>query len=291
MTDPWRFQQWAFHTKTGNPARKAVLSMLAMMADMNTGRCEAKQETLAEGCELSERSIRAHLKGLADDGLIARRPQWRRDRGRRGDEFLLLAPDVTEWPDGEQVHPAPLAAPPGEIGNPPRGIQPSGQEQPPLDLNDHSEERARECATPHTSGAEKKADRAGFSEWLAYHREITSSSLPNPGTETRRKLAEAYLKCHAELQANDVEPIEGLKRATRNAFADEFRVEKGYIGPANVLKVVNVLGLAQRQPPSAQQRRPEQEHRPAAGSGYWSETDAREARMAEIRAERAKHVV
>lgn len=111
--------------------------MLAMMADASTGRCEALQETLAEGCEISERSVRAHLVTLEKAGLIARRPQWRRDRGRRGDEFLLLLPGVTEWPDGESVdpvspgvHPANLAAPPGTARYPPRGTQAAGQEQP-----------------------------------------------------------------------------------------------------------------------------------------------------------------
>lgn len=101
--DPWYFQRWAFDVKVGNPVRKAVLSMLAMMADAQTGRCEAKQETLAAGVEAGERAIRGHLSTLEKMGVIARRPQFRRDRGRRGDEFLLLAPGIDEWPDGESV--------------------------------------------------------------------------------------------------------------------------------------------------------------------------------------------
>lgn len=103
MRTPWEFQRWAFERQTGHPTRKALLSMLAMMADAETGRCEAKQTTLAAGIEAGERVVRGHLKALEDAGLIARRPQFRRDRGRRGDEFLLLAPWVTEWPDGEPV--------------------------------------------------------------------------------------------------------------------------------------------------------------------------------------------
>lgn len=100
---PWRFQNWAFETHTGNPVRKAVLMMLAVMADSETGRCEAKQDTLAKGVEAGERSVRAHLKALEESGVIARRPQFRIDRGRRGDEYLLLAPWVTHWPDGQEV--------------------------------------------------------------------------------------------------------------------------------------------------------------------------------------------
>lgn len=99
--DPWAFQRWAFSLKVGNSVRKAVLSMLSMMADSTTGRCEAKQATLAEGVEAGERAVRGHLRALEEAGVIARRPQRRIDGSRRGDEFLLLAPWITEWPDGE----------------------------------------------------------------------------------------------------------------------------------------------------------------------------------------------
>lgn len=99
-TDPWAFQRWAFQTTTGNPVRKAVLVALAVMADTNTGRCEALQETLAQQVEAGERAIRGHLKALETEGVIARRHQYRYDGKRRGDEYLLLAPWVETWPDG-----------------------------------------------------------------------------------------------------------------------------------------------------------------------------------------------
>jgi len=101
--DPWAFQRWAFATTVGNPVRKAVLSMLAMMADSSSGRCEAKQATLAAGVEAGERAVRGHLRALEQAEVIARRPQRRLDGSRRGDEFLLLAPWITEWPDGETI--------------------------------------------------------------------------------------------------------------------------------------------------------------------------------------------
>ena len=153
MTDPWRFQRWAFETKTGNPVRKSVLSMLAMMADATTGRCEAKQDTLAAGVEVTTRAVSNHLRALREMGIIAQRPQFRVDRGRRGDEFLLLAPWVESWPDGQPIdRPTPLNEVPGEQaasqGTPPndvpgedrsggtdpyspRGTERSGQELPP----------------------------------------------------------------------------------------------------------------------------------------------------------------
>lgn len=101
--DPWAFQRWAYQTRVGSPARKAVLMVLSTMADTNTGRCQAKQETLWQACEMGETTIRGHLKALERGGFIARRAQRRADGSRRNDEYLLLAPWVAEWPDGAPV--------------------------------------------------------------------------------------------------------------------------------------------------------------------------------------------
>ena len=101
--DPWAFQRWAFEVRTGNPTRKAVLVSLAVMADTNTGRCEAEQATIAQQIENGERTVRRALADLEAAILIARRHQYRRDGARRCDEFLLLAPWVSEWPDGEAL--------------------------------------------------------------------------------------------------------------------------------------------------------------------------------------------
>jgi hypothetical protein len=133
--DPWALQRWAFGTVTGSSTRKALLSMIAMMADAQTGRCEAKQDTLCTGVEAGERAVRDHLKALVEAGLIARRAQFRKDGSRRGDEYLLLAPWVTEWPDGEPLpdhrqNPPEAESTGGADRYPPRGIEPAGQEQP-----------------------------------------------------------------------------------------------------------------------------------------------------------------
>ena len=135
--DPWYFQRWAFGLKTGGPAPKALMNALAMMADMATGRCEAKVRTLAEGCEMGERTVRTHLAKLEADGYIARRAQYKRDGSRRGDEFLLLAPGITEWPDGDPL-PNPQGGPAGNdpTPSPLSGEAPSpsvaAQEHPPV---------------------------------------------------------------------------------------------------------------------------------------------------------------
>lgn len=128
MKDPWEVQRWAFQQTTGNAARKAVLMALAVMAEMSSGRCEAKIAHLVEWTELSERSVQSHLKLLKETGFIAMRPQWRRDGGQRGNEFLLLLPGVTEWPDGERVQDS---HPPGEVDSTPP-VQPAAPQELPL---------------------------------------------------------------------------------------------------------------------------------------------------------------
>lgn len=141
LTDPWAFQRWAFDTETGNPIRKAVLSMLAMMADTNTGRCEALQETIAKGVEASERAVRGHLRSLEEAGTIARREQRYYDGRRRGDEFLLLAPWVDGWPDGTKVEAKRQEVPPAKRQEVPPTPAPDAAQERPLG-NDQREERA-----------------------------------------------------------------------------------------------------------------------------------------------------
>jgi DNA-binding transcriptional ArsR family regulator len=159
MQDPWHFQRWAFGVTTGNYGRKAVLGALAVMADTNTGRCEAKLATLVQATEMGKRAISGHLKALEEMGLIARRPQFRRDGGRRGDEFLLCAPEITEWPDGTPVHDLPG----GDARNDTTPLSPGASQERPLE-NDHAskqEQRARESA--------RDQPPAGFPDELRPH--------------------------------------------------------------------------------------------------------------------------
>lgn len=184
--EPWHFQQWAFRTIVGGPGPKAVLSGLAIMADTNTGRCEAKVATIAQGTEIAERTVSKHLKVLAEGGFIERRSQFRRDGGRRGDEFLLLAPEVVEWPDGTPVQNRRGGAQEGatpvhaDAGGSPRSE--GGQELPPVDSRPGNasarprEVRFRNRAVP------RRLVEAGV-EALAYFAECTGQSLtPFDGT-------------------------------------------------------------------------------------------------------------
>lgn len=133
LRDPWWFARWAYNTPVGNSNRKAVLVALAIMADSNTGRCEAKIARIAKYTELGERSVSTHLRALAEGGVIARRPQFRADGGRRGDEFLLLPEGTTEWPDGTPVQNL-RGGGEADGTTPPSSV--AGQEQPLVD--DHA---------------------------------------------------------------------------------------------------------------------------------------------------------
>lgn len=99
--DPWAFQRWALEQRAGNSSRKLLLVQLAIMAESNTGTCWPSQRRLAEWCECSERSARLHLRSLEAAGLIDSRPRRRPNGSQTSNEYLLLAPWVTSWPDGE----------------------------------------------------------------------------------------------------------------------------------------------------------------------------------------------
>lgn len=191
MSDPWAFQRWAFATTTGNPVRKAVLSFLATMADSNTGRCEARQGTLAQGVEASERAVRGHLKALEVAGIIARRQQRRRDGSRRGDEFLLLAPWVSEWPDGETVQAADGA-----------GSDRNGSTDPPgTDLPDHAARAAGQEQPERTTTENGRPARAP----------ADTSRIPDDFPEELRPHARIVLpilrRVAADHNAREVKPL------------------------------------------------------------------------------------
>lgn len=192
-TDPWAFQRWAFAQKTGSPARKGLLSALAMMADATTGRCEAKQETLAQHVEVSERSVREHLSALVKDGLIAQRHQYRRDGTRRGSEFLLLAPWITEWPDGEPITGEKASGqeelPATERADNRRPA--AAQEQPPE--NDHSQ---REDPLPPSPASESgSTERLDVLEvWAHYQATFPKGASQRSLDPTRRRVIERALK-------------------------------------------------------------------------------------------------
>lgn len=96
---------WAFKQDIRPSARKFILVALANYAD-EEGVCYPSQKTLASATGQSERSVREHLAGLEEDGIIVR-VQRRRENGTwRSDCFQIVQVDSQPdfFPDnGEQT--------------------------------------------------------------------------------------------------------------------------------------------------------------------------------------------
>lgn len=195
MQDPWAFQRWAFDARVGSPTRKLLLMALATMADSSTGRCQAKQTTLAHWCEVSDRSLRPHLKGLEEQGLIARRAQHRDDGSRRSDEYLLLAPWVSSWPDGQIVrmsHPEESSGrePTGSFASEPTGSLASNQPEAGFRARTTTNGTATTrdsvpSSSPQSAGAPKVTLPDGFPEELRGHLKVVWIVLRGLAAKTR----------------------------------------------------------------------------------------------------------
>lgn len=79
---------WAVKQKVGNATGKAILLMLANYADEG-GRCFPSQETLANECECSKRSILDWLQKFEDMGLLRRERRHGAGGYRRADVLTL----------------------------------------------------------------------------------------------------------------------------------------------------------------------------------------------------------
>jgi hypothetical protein len=79
-----------------------------------------------------------------------------------------------------------------------------------------------------------------FTEWIKDHETVTGMTPPKPGTKARAEVEAAYGARLAEGYS-----LEELKLATRGAFGDEYRRERGYYSPESVLRPKKVHGLAE----------------------------------------------
>ena len=116
---------WALGVRVGNPTRKLILITLADAAN-ERGECWPSQRWLAQVAEVSDRSVRAHLKALQDSGVILREPRWLTTGGRTSDLFRLLGMKEDS------------AGPPQVVSDPPPRNGTSGitKEEPPLEPSD-----------------------------------------------------------------------------------------------------------------------------------------------------------
>lgn len=98
---------WAKRQVTGSPNRKALLMVLAEYSGPHEwepegadGRhfCWPRQDTLAHDTEMTDRSVRTHLAGLEEQGLIRRLARGGSGEGRRSDLIILAVGDDGPMP-------------------------------------------------------------------------------------------------------------------------------------------------------------------------------------------------
>lgn len=166
LRDPWWLQRWARGQRTGDPTRKLILSVLAETADSEHATCHPSQQTLAEWCEVGERTVRGHLGALEEAGLIARRKRFREGGARTSDSILLRAPGVDEWPDGQPVTTGSRRPPAESAGGSP---SPGNGQSSTTALTDGPEERIEEKGRKAAVAGASDSVPDGFPDELRPH--------------------------------------------------------------------------------------------------------------------------
>lgn len=93
---------WAMDQLVGSPTRKLILLTLADAAN-HAGECFPSQARLARVAEVTERSVRSHLKQLEDVGLVARQPRFHPGGGRTSDWYVLGIPENISGGKAEDI--------------------------------------------------------------------------------------------------------------------------------------------------------------------------------------------
>ena len=95
----WQATNWAGKQRTGSPARKLLLLVLANYADEN-GVCWPSQETLANDTEQSVDTVQRNAKKLAAAGLVT--IERRERKGGRWPKLVYILPLPKEEVTGPQ---------------------------------------------------------------------------------------------------------------------------------------------------------------------------------------------
>jgi helix-turn-helix protein len=150
---------WARACKTGSMSAKFVLMRLADYAGTDYS-CYPSVRKLADECEMSESTVRAATKLLAETGLIRVFYRHRPDGSRRSSRYQLLVegpdtmlPDADDWADHRRIsadamRQNPAGAPAAADGGPRRDLavipltEPSPVEPSPVTPRASRSERA-----------------------------------------------------------------------------------------------------------------------------------------------------
>lgn len=82
---------WALEQNVGSPVGKLLLVMIANYADQD-GTCFPSQKTLAEECEVTDRTVRDWLAKFEETSLISRTERRRKDGYRTSDLIKVHMP-------------------------------------------------------------------------------------------------------------------------------------------------------------------------------------------------------
>lgn len=101
----WAATNWARTQTTGSVGPKAILLLLADLADENHS-CFPGQARLAADSEQDVRTVRRHLVHLEQLGLIRREHRYGGHAGRTSDRYHLAVDDPQPLPDKLPANPA-----------------------------------------------------------------------------------------------------------------------------------------------------------------------------------------
>lgn len=254
-----RYQAWAQQQTTGSPLRKSILLLVADAAD-DEGRSFKGQKTLAAEAEMSERSVRTHLRVLEQDRFIRRSKRFRKD-GSRTSDYIHLPPTVNgkildRWPATEgaellasdEKSPAAESAgsekvATGKLFRDHRQTVPS----PPAPFAGHEPSvepsvKNHQVTPPTPQGdsvAQARRDSKVDALFRAYNENRGKLPAAVKLTETRRRALRRLLK-----ELGD-EALPYLVDATLCVAADSFWQEKGY-GLENLLVRGRVVAKAEQ---------------------------------------------
>jgi hypothetical protein len=155
---------WASKQRTGNSSRKLVLLSLANHTNGHTGQCNPRIKLIAHECEMSERSVRDHLRALEADGFIRGEEQFYHGI-QLPTQYFLLMDGVQEFHHPRQN----LPHPPAEFAPPPR------QNLPPYNQEDINQENNQESANALLRG--KRID-VPAEQIVELYNSILSDRLP-----------------------------------------------------------------------------------------------------------------
>lgn len=83
----------AMQSKVGNPLRKLVLLKLADNAN-DQGECWPSYQYIADQCEMSKRSVMAHIEALISAGFLRKELRIGGEKGNKSNVYTLMIPSA-----------------------------------------------------------------------------------------------------------------------------------------------------------------------------------------------------